>query len=88
MCRVSSNSLRRISLEGLRMCGVLFFFAGSVFRTLCHSFAASNVPLSQWSIMKSGYVWMRSNMTTSWCTGRNPCHSEVLHDAALDKFPI
>ena len=41
MCRVSSDSLRRISLQGLRTYGVLFFLAGSVFHTLCYSFAAS-----------------------------------------------
>ena len=46
MCRVSSDSLQRISLQGLRTYGVLFFFAGSVFHTFCFSFAASSVPLS------------------------------------------
>ena len=31
MCRVSSDSLRRISLQGMRTYGVLFIFADSVF---------------------------------------------------------
>ena len=62
MCLVRSDSLRRNSLQGMRTYGVLFFFAGSVFHTLCIFFAASNVPLSQWSIMRSGYAWVRSNM--------------------------
>ena len=46
MCRASSDSLRRISLQGLRTYGVLFFLAGCVFHTLCYSFAANKVPLS------------------------------------------
>ena len=41
MCLVRSDSLRRISLQEMRTYGIPFFFAGSVFHTLCFLFAAS-----------------------------------------------